>query len=254
MKLITDIGGIADAMRLVPPPETLRPLLSLLNVLDTTQLPRVVRRDDRVFTQSETDVLSNWLAKGDDQLSRWVRYLAIAKIMGATPQTEYMATISTDGGKTARELGRFPTLLEAEDACNIAAGRVKYTRAPVPISGWSQVKGADGSFRPGLIAAVAKKPDGTFLHFVIQVVIPADSRPNALTRGAPGERNSRVIPQDVKIAVTVRDQGKCVQCGSREDLHYDHKIPWSRGGASTVNNIQLLCGRCNRRKGAREGT
>jgi 5-methylcytosine-specific restriction endonuclease McrA len=69
-------------------------------------------------------------------------------------------------------------------------------------------------------------------------------------RGATGERNSRIIPQDVKIAVSVRDQGMCVQCGSREDLHYDHKIPWSKGGSNTVNNIQLLCGCCNRAKGA----
>jgi 5-methylcytosine-specific restriction endonuclease McrA len=50
--------------------------------------------------------------------------------------------------------------------------------------------------------------------------------------------------------VSVRDQGKCVQCGSTEDLHFDHKVPWSRGGTNTVNNIQLLCGTCNRRKGA----
>lgn len=71
-------------------------------------------------------------------------------------------------------------------------------------------------------------------------------------RGAVGERNTRVIPQDVKIQVSVRDQGRCVQCGSAEDLHYDHKIPWSKGGANTVNNIQLLCGTCNRRKGAND--
>jgi hypothetical protein len=79
-----------------------------------------------------------------------------------------------------------------------------------------------------------------------QLWVPVTSSPP----GAPGERNSRVIPQDVKIAVSVRDQGKCVQCGSAEDLHFDHKVPWSRGGANTVNNIQLLCGPCNRRKGA----
>jgi 5-methylcytosine-specific restriction endonuclease McrA len=65
-----------------------------------------------------------------------------------------------------------------------------------------------------------------------------------------GERNTRVIPQDVKIAVAARDGGKCLQCGSAQDLHFDHVIPWSRGGANTVNNIQLLCGPCNRRKGA----
>lgn len=65
-----------------------------------------------------------------------------------------------------------------------------------------------------------------------------------------GERNTRVIPQDVKIAVAARDGGRCRQCGSIQDLHFDHVIPWSKGGANTVTNIQLLCGPCNRRKGA----
>jgi hypothetical protein len=64
-----------------------------------------------------------------------------------------------------------------------------------------------------------------------------------------GERHSRVISQDVKIKVSVRDGGKCRNCGSNEDLHFDHVIPWSKGGTNTVNNIQLLCGVCNRDKG-----
>jgi 5-methylcytosine-specific restriction endonuclease McrA len=68
--------------------------------------------------------------------------------------------------------------------------------------------------------------------------------------GAPGERHSRKIPQDVIIAVSVRDHGKCVSCGATTDLHFDHKIPWSRGGTNNENNIQLMCGSCNRRKGA----
>jgi hypothetical protein len=67
-----------------------------------------------------------------------------------------------------------------------------------------------------------------------------------------GERNSRAIPQAVKVAVAARDGGRCRQCGSAEDIHFDHVIPYSRGGANTVANIQLLCGRCNRAKGARE--
>jgi 5-methylcytosine-specific restriction endonuclease McrA len=67
-----------------------------------------------------------------------------------------------------------------------------------------------------------------------------------------GERNSRVIPQDVKIAVAARDGGMCRYCGSAQELHYDHVIPWSKGGANTVSNIQLLCGPCNRAKGAKD--
>jgi hypothetical protein len=79
---------------------------------------------------------------------------------------------------------------------------------------------------------------------------PAISGAVQAMRGAVGERHSRTISQDVKIQVAHRDGGRCVQCGSDKHLHYDHKIPWSRGGTNSVNNIQLLCGDCNRRKGA----
>jgi 5-methylcytosine-specific restriction endonuclease McrA len=84
---------------------------------------------------------------------------------------------------------------------------------------------------------------------------PSKPAPTSATseEAAPslGEYNTRVIPQDVRIAVAAWDGGRCRQCGSTEDLQYDHVIPWSRGGANTVNNVQLLCGECNRRKGAR---
>jgi hypothetical protein len=33
-----------------------------------------------------------------------------------------------------------------------------------------------------------------------------------------------------------------------DDIHFDHIIPWSKGGATEENNIQLLCGTCNRKK------
>lgn len=66
-----------------------------------------------------------------------------------------------------------------------------------------------------------------------------------------GERHNRRIPQDVKIAVSARDGGRCRQCGSIEKLQFDHIIPASKGGANTVANIQLLCGRCNRTKAAK---
>jgi hypothetical protein len=69
-------------------------------------------------------------------------------------------------------------------------------------------------------------------------------------RTAPG--HTRSIPQRAKIAVAARDGAKCRRCGSTYDLQYDHIIPYSRGGSSTdVNNIQLLCGRCNRLKSNR---
>jgi hypothetical protein len=59
----------------------------------------------------------------------------------------------------------------------------------------------------------------------------------------------RVIPTWVKLEVWKRDGGKCVMCGTIDDLHFDHIIPFSKGGSSkTPDNIQLLCGRHNLQK------
>jgi 5-methylcytosine-specific restriction endonuclease McrA len=58
------------------------------------------------------------------------------------------------------------------------------------------------------------------------------------------------IPDAVRLFVWQRDEGKCVKCGSAEQLEYDHIIPISRGGSSTERNVQLLCEACNREKSA----
>lgn len=61
--------------------------------------------------------------------------------------------------------------------------------------------------------------------------------------------HNRMIPAEVKLEVWKRDGGKCVTCGSNENLHFDHVIPYSLGGSSLVaKNIQLLCARHNLQK------
>jgi hypothetical protein len=58
--------------------------------------------------------------------------------------------------------------------------------------------------------------------------------------------HTRLIPTPVKIEVWRRDRGECVLCGSKENLHYDHDIPFSKGGSSlVVENIRLLCAKHN---------
>lgn len=59
-----------------------------------------------------------------------------------------------------------------------------------------------------------------------------------------------LIPVEVRKAVFDRDAGRCRNCGSNFDIQYDHIIPFSMGGASTVENLQILCAPCNREKGA----
>lgn len=58
------------------------------------------------------------------------------------------------------------------------------------------------------------------------------------------------IGVDTRLFVWQRDGGICRNCGSRHDLHFDHVIPRSWGGASTPDNVQVLCLQCNLRKGA----
>ena len=57
------------------------------------------------------------------------------------------------------------------------------------------------------------------------------------------------IPDDVRMFVWRRDEGRCVRCGSDHRLEYDHIIPIAQGGSNTERNIQLLCETCNRAKG-----
>lgn len=56
------------------------------------------------------------------------------------------------------------------------------------------------------------------------------------------------IPEEVRMYVWRRDDGRCVQCNSEQNLEFDHIIPISKGGSNTERNIQLLCSECNKKK------
>jgi HNH endonuclease len=75
-----------------------------------------------------------------------------------------------------------------------------------------------------------------------QAVVSMGHLPRGHVRGA--------IPDDLKQYVWHRDGGRCRHCGNQHELQYDHIIPLSMGGATTAENLQILCGPCNRRKGA----
>lgn len=63
---------------------------------------------------------------------------------------------------------------------------------------------------------------------------------------------SRIIPTHVKLEVWARDGGRCVTCGATDELHFDHIVPFSKGGTSlTAENVQLLCARHNLGKSAK---
>ncbi len=62
----------------------------------------------------------------------------------------------------------------------------------------------------------------------------------------------RLIPTHVKLEVWQRDAGKCSMCGAADELHFDHILPFAKGGTSmTAVNVQLLCARHNLAKSDR---
>jgi len=64
--------------------------------------------------------------------------------------------------------------------------------------------------------------------------------------------HTRLIPTEVKKEVWKRDKGKCVICGETKNLHFDHELPFSKGGTSlTAKNVRLLCMKHNLQKSAK---
>lgn len=67
------------------------------------------------------------------------------------------------------------------------------------------------------------------------------------------ERQRPPIPREVVDAVYRRYGARCVYCGSTENLQLDHIIPFSKGGATSLENLQLLCQKCNLEKSNKIG-
>lgn len=114
--------------------------------------------------------------------------------------------------------------------------------APTPIGSYTEAAAED------LCAALAAA-GGT-----ATAQIP--SRPKPQPQPPPQDEWSyerRATTKVMRRAVWDRDGGRCVECGSQFDLQYDHIIPVARGGAHSVENLQILCSTCNQRKGTEIG-
>ena len=64
----------------------------------------------------------------------------------------------------------------------------------------------------------------------------------------------RAFPDKIKLAVWEMQQHKCAVCGNEFDIALmegDHITPWKDGGRTTIENCQMLCRECNRRKGSK---
>ena len=61
----------------------------------------------------------------------------------------------------------------------------------------------------------------------------------------------QLIDKEIRGVIFERDNFTCLICGATDNLSVDHVLAESKGGATTLDNLQTLCRSCNSRKGAR---
>ena len=65
-------------------------------------------------------------------------------------------------------------------------------------------------------------------------------------------KTKRLPSERLKVQVLMRDGNKCRLCGitlTGNNIHFDHVIPWSKGGETVLENLQVLCATHNLAKG-----
>lgn len=87
---------------------------------------------------------------------------------------------------------------------------------------------------------------------VFRYILRLSDRGEVRDRQPVQGEHTRLIPSEVKKEVWKRDQGRCVICGDAKNLHFDHDLPFSRGGTSlSGKNVRLLCMKHNLQKSAK---
>lgn len=111
-----------------------------------------------------------------------------------------------------------------------------------------------GSWRGALEAFIKymnSEEDTTYVaeDSIVNVGPPAN-RP--INQSLPkSHKTNRDINLRLRFKVMQRDNFKCCICGKSPattpgvTLHIDHIKPWSKGGETTIDNLQTLCSECN---------
>lgn len=95
---------------------------------------------------------------------------------------------------------------------------------------------------------------GAFLLETLAQVVREDGYRwpfDPITQVKPVYRKA-VISRRLAKQVMELDKYRCRHCDTHIDLTCDHIIPESKGGETTLMNLQTLCRSCNSKKGARE--
>lgn len=112
-----------------------------------------------------------------------------------------------------------------------------------------EVKEFDLDEHPEVIPRVLEEAACRVFGHVCPVYFVAEP----LTETKNLRKHSRSIPRDVMLKVVRRDGQICQECYKAvpdAQIEFDHIIPFSKGGRSTVENLRLVHKECNREKRA----
>jgi hypothetical protein len=159
-----------------------------------------------------------------------------AQIGGPSPKTVDQPLTSSNGRPTQNKL--------FYDAARSAA---QSSQAPELVRVYEKIKQGiwtyNGTFH--LTDAWIAHP-GRRKVFKFRLVLTEEAPPQTPTDLLVDLQHNRLIPSEVKLEVWKRDLGRCVICGKQDNLHFDHDVPFSKGGSSlVVSNIRVLCARHN---------
>lgn len=74
---------------------------------------------------------------------------------------------------------------------------------------------------------------------------------NYLLTGEEKHLNTRTFSKNQIAEAFTKQDGHCLSCGEvfeLKDMHADHILPWSKGGKTHPDNLQMLCRKCNLEK------
>jgi hypothetical protein len=159
-----------------------------------------------------------------------------AQVGGASPKTIDQPFTSPSGRPTQNRL--------FYDAAKRAAHG---SQAPEPVRVYEKIKQGIWTYNGTFHLTDAWIADsGSRRVFKFRLVLADEAPPQTPTEFRVDLQHNRLIPSEVKLEVWKRDLGQCVICGKKDNLHFDHDVPFSKGGSSLVaSNIRLLCARHN---------